>query len=297
MISVVICSVNPQFLEQVKKNISDTIGLEYELLVWDNRELKLGLCEVYNRMADLAKCEVLCFVHEDIYFERTGWGKDIISLFNSRNELGVIGVAGSKYKSAAYSGWYTGIKGFDCADLVHIERGKVRHIYLKPDNGYNKEFEDVVCVDGVFICCRKEIWQKIRFNDDDLKGFHYYDLDFSLRASEVCSVSVLYNLKLVHVTHGGDFGDNWVITTFQFHKYFKERLPVVLPGIEVPETAEFKIKKIWLDVLKSQNVSFRNKLKWIYNENLYSGFKLGYSIFKFLFYKPLGLRYIHKRRT
>lgn len=297
MISIIICSISPEFLGQVKENISDTIGLEYELLVWDNRQANIGLCEVYNRMAGQAKFEFICFLHEDIYFERTGWGIDLISLFNSRNELGVIGVAGSKYKSAAYSGWYTGIGDFDCADLVHIERGKVRHIYLKPDIDHNTHYEDVVCIDGVFICCRKEIWQKIRFNDNDLKGFHYYDLDFSLRASQICSVSVLYNLKLVHVTNGGDFGDKWVVTTFHFHKYFLNRLPVILTDIKVSEKAEFKIKKIWLDVLKSQHISFKNKLRWIFNENLYSNFKLLYSIFKFLFYKPLGLRYIHKRGT
>jgi hypothetical protein len=294
MISIIICSINPEFLGQVKENISDTIGLEYELLVWDNREPNIGLCEVYNRMAEQAKYDILCFLHEDIYFETSGWGNLIMSLFHSRNDLGVAGVAGSKYKSATYSGWYTGIKDFDCANINHMENGTSKRIYLKPDDK-DTTFEDVVCVDGVFIASRKAIWDRIRFNEKKLRGFHYYDIDYSLRASAICAVTVLYNINIVHITKGGDFGNSWVDTTITFHKDFRQTLPVFLPTIRTDTSTEQKISKKWLDILKVQKISFRNKMKWISDGYLYLKPGLFYSILKFLLYKPLGLRYFHKR--
>jgi hypothetical protein len=295
MISIVICSINPDFLRQIKQNISDTIGLEYELLIWDNRVAKIGICEVYNKMANKAIYDIICFVHEDILFENKGWGQELVSQFQSRTELGIAGVAGSKYKAAAYSGWYTGINEFDCANIVHFEEGKRRHIYLRPGTTNNK-YEDVVSIDGVFISCRKDIWQRIKFNEELLKGFHYYDIDFGLRATALCKVSVLYNINIVHITKGGDFGDNWVEITVLIHGYFRKLLPLSCPGVVIREGIEKRIKKTWLDLLKNQKVSFMNRLKWIRDGKLYLYPDLFYSILKFMFYRPLGLRYIHKRK-
>jgi len=77
MISIIICSVNTAFLEQVNKNITATIGVPYELLAWDNRDAKKGICEVYNWMASKAQYAYLCFVHEDILFETENWGQHL----------------------------------------------------------------------------------------------------------------------------------------------------------------------------------------------------------------------------
>ena len=61
MLSLIICSINPVYLQQVKENIDSTIGVQYELLIWDNRETQKGICEVYNKMALQATFPYLCF--------------------------------------------------------------------------------------------------------------------------------------------------------------------------------------------------------------------------------------------
>ena len=38
MISIVICSISPERLQQVIQNIQDTIGVEYEIIAINNRE-------------------------------------------------------------------------------------------------------------------------------------------------------------------------------------------------------------------------------------------------------------------
>ena len=56
---------------------------------------------------------------------------------------------------------------------------EMESICLQPNR--ENVLEEVVCLDGVFICSRKEVWQQSKFNDADLKGFHFYDIDFSLK--------------------------------------------------------------------------------------------------------------------
>ena len=38
MLSIIICSVSPERLEQVTRNIHDTIGVDYEIISIDNRK-------------------------------------------------------------------------------------------------------------------------------------------------------------------------------------------------------------------------------------------------------------------
>lgn len=51
MISIVVCSLHENLLKQLKDNIAQTIGVSFEVLVWQNKEASLGICEVYNRVA------------------------------------------------------------------------------------------------------------------------------------------------------------------------------------------------------------------------------------------------------
>jgi hypothetical protein len=291
MISIVICSINENYLSQVKENISSTIGTEYELIVWDNLRDGLGICEVYNRMAKQARYDFVCFLHEDILFETINWGHKIRSIFLNRPDIGIIGVAGCKYKSSFISGWYTGIKELDCANIIHRYVGGDEHILLQPP--FSKDLENVVCIDGVFIVCRKEIWERILFDQSRLPGFHFYDIDFSVRASAICTVAVSFEILLTHVTKGGDFGDNWVKIALDYHKRKSEKLPIFVEGV-ISYGIDKKIIKVWLDVLKNYKISWRNKWNWIKIQKLLRIPSLYYSILKFFFYMPFGLRFIHK---
>ena len=98
MISVLICSNNPGLLTQVTNNITTTIGTEFEILHFDNREPKKGLCEVYNELASCANFPYICFLHEDVLFQTHEWGKKLNEIFLQNENTGLIGIAGSKYK-------------------------------------------------------------------------------------------------------------------------------------------------------------------------------------------------------
>ncbi|MFI5186096.1 MAG: glycosyltransferase [Chitinophagales bacterium] len=291
MISVLICSANNFFLDQIRNNIAQTIGVEHEILYFDNSKEKKGICAVYNFLASKARFPNLCFVHEDILFATTDWGVIIRDIFSENDDIGVIGIAGSKYKSKLFSGWFSGVKEFDCANIAHQYSYGNELIYLKP--GKEKLTEEVVCIDGVFICCRRRIWEQLNYNEEELPGFHFYDIDFSLKASEVCTVCVAYAIDITHITKGGDFGNNWVETAIRFHNLSYDKLPNT-KLIAYSAKQEMMIAKTWLDILKKYKISWKNKIKWIKIQRLHFNPVLYYSIAKFLFYRPFGLRLIHK---
>ena len=109
MITVIVCSVRPSDLEKFKISLQKTIGVEYELLIHDNRLTKKGLCSVYNELAGRATHKILCFAHEDILFKTESWGRKVTESLG--NEFSVVGVAGSKYKRGRKSCQYSDAKG------------------------------------------------------------------------------------------------------------------------------------------------------------------------------------------
>src|SRR5687767_3493503 len=226
MISVVICSVNKNLALQVKRNIDQTIGVRWQLVLLDNNVLKKSIAEIYNIGAAQAEFEIICFVHEDVLFRTQDWGKLIVHYFSMDVDLALVGVAGSTYKSRAFSGWSTGISSFDCSNVLHINKsGQEERLYSNPFS--SKALQNTVTLDGVFICAKKECWQKHQF-DEGIKGFHLYDIDFSVRNAKSGKVAVTYEIDLVHLTEGGNFGDEWLNNTIAWHNKFKDQLPIAI---------------------------------------------------------------------
>ena len=46
MISIIICSMNPDISAELRQNIADTIGCEYELVVIDNSRNQLSIFQM-----------------------------------------------------------------------------------------------------------------------------------------------------------------------------------------------------------------------------------------------------------
>ena len=290
MISVLICSVNKDLLNNVTENIKKTIGVPFEILIFNNQIEKKGICEVYNQLAAEATFDYLCFLHEDVVLKTSNWGREIVELFSKDEKTGLIGIAGSKYKSGYCSGWYTGVKELDCANYFHQYSSGLEHVFLDPSG--NKETEEVVCVDGVMICTKKEVWQNILFNDRLLKGFHFYDIDYSLRVAQHYKVIVSYKIDIVHITSGGDYSNNWVTTAILYHREMKSILPFSKYSIN-RKKIDKRVVITTMDHLKNYKISFRNKMRWIVFQKLYLNPIFYYSILKFMVYQPLGLKRIH----
>ena len=76
MLSIIVCSVNPEAAERLQKNIAATVGtVPYEIITFDNRTVGYGICKVYNLCTEKSRYDNLCFVHEDVQFDTIGWGE------------------------------------------------------------------------------------------------------------------------------------------------------------------------------------------------------------------------------
>lgn len=264
MISVIICSINKGLAQQGQKNIEATIGVVWEFIVIENMVSPKSLTEVYNVGASKAKYDVLLFVHEDVLFQTKNWGQKLLDYFEKDNSLGLIGIAGSKYKSSVPSGWFSGIEALDCCNILHVDSNNQKlPMYFNPLPG--SLAQEVVVLDGVLLCCKKNVWQQVKFNEILLKGFHLYDIDFSFRVAQKFKVIVSFEIDLIHLTEGGNFGDEWVNNTLLWHSKKQSSLPFYTKDLSTQKSKfESAFVRNWLIRLKQEDISFSNKICWLY---------------------------------
>jgi hypothetical protein len=246
MISIIVSTYQTGLFNNLKNNIKKTIGVPFEIIAIEN-DGKYGICEVYNVGAKQSQYDILCFVHEDVLFHTENWGQKLISHFESNKGLGVVGLAGSVIKCSGLSSWWLNkIADFEPKRCNIFQHYKYKdrpstHVYANPEN---EKISSVVCLDGVFIASVRKVWEEVKF-DTSIKGFHAYDLDFSLRASLKYKVAVVFDIELEHFSEG-NIGSNWVVENYQIHRKLNNVLPKLLPSIDESVNKHFKDQSWWL---------------------------------------------------
>ena len=227
MISIIVCSISPSRLEELKKNIKATIGndTEDEVIGFDNRTEALPIAAVYNKCAAIAAGNNLFFLHEDIKFKESGWGRTIEEKLKEE-DCGVLGFAGSIIKTSALSGW-----------AINIETERSHYWYID-DNGIERlcnvnmpegtEFSRVVTLDGCGMAVKKTVHDKWPFDETMLTGFHSYDLDYTMEIAKHCK-NYCCHIEVLHMSNGS-FDEKWVSSTIRMHneKWYKF-LPLYIP--------------------------------------------------------------------
>jgi len=221
MISIVICSRTKNINSSLYENIKATIGCVYELVVIDNSENKYSIFEAYNIGIKKSIGDYCCFIHDDILLLTQDWGVTLEQIFKNDPKVGLIGVAGSKVKTKIPSAWW------DCEE-EHIVMNIIQHFPKKTKEHWDKGFinnvlEEVAAVDGVFMVMRKD--ERIKFNED-LKGFHNYDLNLALECNRLNYKIVVTNQILVEHFSIGTINKDWVNSSFNFYEHYKNRLPL-----------------------------------------------------------------------
>ncbi|MFC3160373.1 Glycosyltransferase like family protein [Chryseobacterium arachidis] len=222
MLSIIISSYQKHYFDQLTKNISETIGdgFQYEIIQIWNPNL-MSITKAYNSGAEQAKFENLLFLHEDLIFHTQNWGSLLIDHINQES-TGIIGVAGSSYVPHAPSSWTVAEK----YNFVNILQGNKKNTDYTTITSANKLRTKVFAIDGVFLAVAKEHYKKILF-DEDVSGFHGYDLDFSLRASEKFDNYIINNILVQHFS-SGNLDKTWLDANIRikeklkatFHKNF-----------------------------------------------------------------------------
>ena len=218
MISIIICSRKKDINYNLSENIQDTVGCDYELIVIDNSQNRYSIFEAYNLGIKKSKGDFLCFMHDDIAIHSQDWGNIIYRIFKENNEIGLIGIAGSKVKTKMPSAWWNCPNDQKVIYIIQHFKGKVGE-EEKWDLGFKRgsNLEEVVALDGVFMAMRKE--NGICFNNV-MKGFHNYDLNISFEFTKLGYKIIVTNEILIEHFSNGSMNKEWVESTFQIHEIF-----------------------------------------------------------------------------
>lgn len=253
MISIIIASANQRYLNNVKLNIANTIGVEHEIISFKNNTNPKGICEIYNIGVERAQYDIICFMHEDIEIETPEWGKKVTSIMIETPELGVLGIAGSTYKSVTPSIWCPPLEIVDESSWrIRINQGykfdkkEDRYYYHNP---LNERLSKVACIDGVWFCTRKKIALENKFDELLLKGFHGYDTDFCLQVQQHHDLYICYDILINHYSEGR-FDDKWIIETLKVHKKWSAHLPVNYGHHSLPDILK-NDKMLLIGMMKS----------------------------------------------
>lgn len=216
MLSIIISSYQPDYFQALEKNIAETIGIEYEIIKVDNPGI-MGICEAYNNGASKARYDNLLFLHEDVLFQTRNWGIHL-SQFIEQNNVGCVGVAGSNYVPNVPHKWWKNL-GYHFNNVLHLsENKKIRA------KDFTAQYQKVYSLDGVFIACTKEVYDRFLFSKE-LKSYHGYDIDFSLRISDKYQNYLINDLDIIHFS-GGNANKEWfkeIIKTRRFYKIPKHQ--------------------------------------------------------------------------
>ena len=80
----------------------------------------------------------------------------------------------------------------------------------------------VQALDGLFLAARCELFERVAFDAQTFDGFHFYDIDFSLRAHRAgARLAVCQDLLVEHQSRG-EFNDTWRRYAARFLEKFPE---------------------------------------------------------------------------
>ncbi|GAA4334370.1 hypothetical protein GCM10023149_41700 [Mucilaginibacter gynuensis] len=286
MISIIISSVDNVQLNQVTKNIEDTIGVPYEIIATDNSLGEKGICEVYNTAALKAKYDILCFIHEDIIIRSVGWGNKLVQSFAKNPEVGLIGVIGGSYKPLSPSIWSGSGIANEYSNLIQVHKYSNKPSVHFNRNPRNEELSYVACVDGVWLSTTKEVFAKYKFDEHLLKGFHLYDIDYSLTVGQHYKVAVTYDILVEHLSEG-NYSRGWMLDHIKLHKKWGSYLPVDTEGFSKKDRAHSE-KSSFMEFVEQLielgfPISTAYKMLWANPRLLRLHFKLFWKLHRYIY--------------
>lgn len=292
MISIIIASTKKSLLQDVSQNIKDTIGVPFEIISFNNADGSRGLCELYNTGAKMAKFDTICYMHEDVNIRTTGWGKIVQKAFEENSNLGLIGVAGSVYKAIAPSGWHSNSENTERTYIIQTFKFSDKMDIHHTINPLNERYARVACIDGVWFSTLKKVVFENPFDEHTFKGFHAYDIDFSLQIGQNYEINVRYDILLQHFSEG-NFDKSWILEVMKLHNKWNKFLP--FQTINLDKKIRFLIEKRtfkdFIDKSLANNISGTEIFQLIWDKDGIRrfNFKLFLKLNKYLIGKILRL--------
>jgi GT2 family glycosyltransferase len=224
VISVIICSIDANKFAAVCESYARHMGnARHEILGIHDAK---SLCEGYNRGMRRAKGDSFVFSHDDIEFLSDDVGGTVA---RHLSEWDVVGVAGTTRMHAM--GWAN--SGIRYARGVVTQRvpGGYEVKFLGAPQMVNGAIQGM---DGVFFATRRDVAEKIGFDEATFDGWHGYDTDFTFRCHLAgYRLAVCLDIRLIHFSEGR-VDDAWATYAERFQeKHATHLAPDAAPWVEV----------------------------------------------------------------
>jgi tetratricopeptide (TPR) repeat protein len=215
-VSVIICSITPSRFEKVCASYRSLLeGVPHEIIgIHDAR----SLCEGYNRGIRRANGDVLVFSHDDVEIVSPDFAARLLGHLENQDLVGIAGTNRLVSGNWISGGW------------PHLH-GQVGSEVAKPGSLIVTVYQiagptaaGVESLDGVFLAARRELVERIAFDETTFDGWHLYDLDFSLTAHAAgFRTAVCNDLCLIHDSIG-TYNEDWQRYARRFEEKHRERL-------------------------------------------------------------------------
>ena len=257
MISVIICSVNPQLSEGAINNIRETINVPHEVLVFNNKTASNKISDVYNDQAQLAKYDHLVFMHEDIKFHSPDWGEFLVETLNM-NDVGMVGICGGKYYPDVPCSWIDIPQHLRRASMKSRVDGELVEYDVRDIHENN--ISETVTLDGAFLAMKRSTWQQFPFSSSHERSFHFYDIDLSLRVGEDMKLVIDHRIKLEHFSTGS-FNKAWLKDAFAFyHQKYRRFSAKNLSSENADFLEDFAFKRMLERIIECRSFLYLIKL-------------------------------------
>jgi len=244
-----------------------------EIIPFENKGTH-SLTEAYNIILEQSTNDIVVLCHDDIKLKTKKWGSKIIEHFNN-SDYGIIGVAGTTYYPESGMWWEDKHSMVGCVNHKHPETNK------EYTSKYSALVDDgiipVVSLDGVFMVVNKK---RIKYDfDENVKGFHFYDVDFTLgNHLKGVKVGCITNIRVLHYSIG-QTNQEWENNRIKFAEKWKDHLPLTHEETKIfykQNTVKLKKEpKISIIILsKSANKLLFNCIDSILEKTKYSNYEI-----------------------
>jgi hypothetical protein len=231
MISVIVSSRQPPSWDFHERNVRKTIGCDHEYIRIQNSDGKRGICSVYNEGVAQARGDLVVFVHEDAFFMEPGWGSVLRKKFDDP-QTGLVGVAGTQYLFADDLRWHIAGQPFIRGRVVHEVES--RSLFVMTVMSWDTADAEVVAADGLFLAVRKNLFERIRFDEKTFQGFHFYDLDICMQVRKTHRCIVTWDILMKHYSTGRN-DPVWHEAARAFQEKYRGELPASCTNVIPPE--------------------------------------------------------------
>ena len=173
---------------------------EYRDEIFFKENNKDSLQSVYNKAIDFSikeNIQYIVLIHDDVILENFSHNK----ILESFEKYDVIGVAGStEVKLAEPALWHL-MGGGIGSDKLH---GAVAHLHgnEKFMTSFGPYPHRAVLLDGVFLAIKREVFKKVKFDEECPSKFHFYDLDYTISTHKAGFRNGVSDIYITHASPG-----------------------------------------------------------------------------------------------